>query len=359
MAQDVIVRGVTYTGVEKLSLPISGGSATFRDTSDADAAAGDVLSGKKAYGSSGALNGSMTNRGAVSGTISDINTPYQIPQGYHNGSGSVDIASAQKALLIPGNIRDSVTILGVTGDYTGGGGGPTSSDAILLVTVPSGSTVTATKGGTTLTPTMWTAAADANSETALFVISSFDSTAWTATATKGTDTATATVTIDSAKSYEMSLDYGTWFVRDGIVQSGFSFATNQAAVTFTDNYEGLGFCRIQRAKPSGGTTYYVLCSPAHNFGAKPYSTLYFDFQVIDIYSNSGAATKIGFGTSTITEAATSWPVAQSYVTGAGAAARQTISVDVSSLADSEYLKLTAGASSARALDMRIYNLWLE
>lgn len=211
MAQDVIVRGVTYTGVEKLSLPVSGGSALFRDTSDADASASDVLSGKKAYNANGEINGGMTNQGAVSGTISDKDTPFQIPQGYHNGSGSVEIAAAQKALLVPGNIRDSVTILGVTGNYTGGGGGPTSADALLIVTAPSGSTVTAAKGGTTLLPTMWTTAADANFECALFVIGSalFDAqNAWTVTASLGTNTASDTVIIDSNKEYQVALDYG-------------------------------------------------------------------------------------------------------------------------------------------------------
>lgn len=219
MAQNVIVRGVTYTGVEKLSLPISGGSALFRDTSDADATSGDVLSGKKAYNANGKINGGMTNQGAVSGTISDKDTPFQIQQGYHNGSGSVEIAAAQKALLIPGNIRDSVTILGVTGNYTGGGG-VSSSDAILFVTVPSGSTVTATKGGTTLSPTMWTAAADANFECALFIINSslFDAqNAWTVTATKGTDTASNTVVIDDNKEYDLELIFELWLVRNGVL----------------------------------------------------------------------------------------------------------------------------------------------
>ena len=219
MAQDVIVRGVTYTGVEKLSLPVSGGSALFRDTSDADASASDVLSGKKAYNANGEINGGMTNQGAVSGTISDKDTPFQIPQGYHNGSGSVEIAAAQKALLVPGNIRDSVTILGVTGNYTGGGGGPTSADAILIVTAPSGSTVTATNGGTTLSPTLWTTAADANFECALFVIGSalFDAAnPWTVTATLGTDSKSSTVVIDSNKEYDVELPFELWLVRNGV-----------------------------------------------------------------------------------------------------------------------------------------------
>ena len=77
-----------------------------------------------------------------------------------------------------------------------GGGGPTSSDAILTVTVPTGSTVTMTKGGVTLTPTMWVLAADATLDCALFVISPslFDAVnAWTVTATSGENTASTTI----------------------------------------------------------------------------------------------------------------------------------------------------------------------
>lgn len=92
----------------------------------------------------------------------------------------------------------------------GGSGGPSSSDAILTVTVPTGSTVTMTKGGVTLTPTMWVQAADNTLDCALFVIgpSLFDSqNAWTITATLGLHTASDEVTIDSNEKYEISLGY--------------------------------------------------------------------------------------------------------------------------------------------------------
>lgn len=97
----------------------------------------------------------------------------------------------------------------VVGSSGGGGGGPSSSDAILTVTVPTGSTVTMTKGGVTLTPTMWVQAADPTLDCALFVIppAQFDSVnPWTVTATNGTYTSSDTVTIDSNKQYDMELD---------------------------------------------------------------------------------------------------------------------------------------------------------
>ena len=100
----------------------------------------------------------------------------------------------------------------------GGGGGPSASDAILTVAAPAGSTVTATKGGTSLTPTLWTVANDATQECALFVIPStqFDATTpWTVTATSGTDTASDSVTISSNKQYDVMLSFRHYLYRNG------------------------------------------------------------------------------------------------------------------------------------------------
>ena len=64
---------------------------------------------------------SIVNRGAVAGTISTKAGTFAIQIGYHNGSGAVSIASAEQAKIIPGNIKAGVSILGVTGDYSGEG----------------------------------------------------------------------------------------------------------------------------------------------------------------------------------------------------------------------------------------------
>lgn len=97
------------------------GSCTYNaDTSDADVSASEVLSGKTFYGASGEKQtGTMPNRGAASGTIDDVSTPYSIQAGYHDGSGTVGVDATEAAKLIPGNIKEGVEILGVTGDYTG------------------------------------------------------------------------------------------------------------------------------------------------------------------------------------------------------------------------------------------------
>lgn len=59
--------------------------------------------------------------GAVTGTISTKTGTYTIQAGYHNGSGKVSISSTEQAKIIAGNIKNGVSILGVTGTYTGEG----------------------------------------------------------------------------------------------------------------------------------------------------------------------------------------------------------------------------------------------
>ena len=61
MAQNVVINNVTYQNVPAVDIPKSGGgTAKFYDTSGASVAAGDLLSGKTAFGASGPVSGSLT-----------------------------------------------------------------------------------------------------------------------------------------------------------------------------------------------------------------------------------------------------------------------------------------------------------
>ena len=97
------------------------GTCTYNaDTTGATASASEVLSGQTFFGASGEeTTGTMPNRGAVSGTISTVAGTYTIQNGYHDGSGTVEIDSTEQAKIIADNIKEGVQILGVTGTYTG------------------------------------------------------------------------------------------------------------------------------------------------------------------------------------------------------------------------------------------------
>ena len=107
------------TAHDKAGETITGSCTYDADTSDATAAVAEILNTKTAYVNGVKLTGTMPNRGAVTGTISTVAGTYTIPQGYHDGSGSVAIASAEQAKIVATNIRQGVEILGVTGSMSG------------------------------------------------------------------------------------------------------------------------------------------------------------------------------------------------------------------------------------------------
>lgn len=114
----VVINSVTYANCPEVDIPKSGGgTAKFYDASEADAAAGNVLTGKVFIGPNGQDTGSMANNGSTSGTISTKAGTVTIPAGYTSG-GTVSISSTEQAKVIAGNIKSGVTLLGVSGSLT-------------------------------------------------------------------------------------------------------------------------------------------------------------------------------------------------------------------------------------------------
>ena len=68
--------------------------AQYQDVSGVTATSPDILSGKKARNADGDIIGSMTNNGAIVGSINGLTqTTYTVPKGFHNGSGTVKLSN--------------------------------------------------------------------------------------------------------------------------------------------------------------------------------------------------------------------------------------------------------------------------
>lgn len=63
----------------------------------------------------------IADRNGGGGSISTKSGSVSIPAGYYDGSGSVAISATEQAKIIADNIKQGVSILGVTGTYQGAG----------------------------------------------------------------------------------------------------------------------------------------------------------------------------------------------------------------------------------------------
>ena len=99
--------------------------SNFKDTTNTNAIAADILSGKIVVTGSGEVTGSMTNNGAVDITLDATsgNQSYTVPVGYHNGSGTVSIVldtetvtpdvTSQTITPVSGKVLGSVIVEGI------------------------------------------------------------------------------------------------------------------------------------------------------------------------------------------------------------------------------------------------------
>jgi hypothetical protein len=107
---------------DKSGAPIVGTNTNDADTSDGTAEAAEILKDKIAYVGGSKRVGTMPNNGAAILEIEDLDSEPAIPMGFHDGSGKAKISDAERAKIIPGNIREGVTILGRTGTMSGSEG---------------------------------------------------------------------------------------------------------------------------------------------------------------------------------------------------------------------------------------------
>ena len=159
------------SGVSIAAIP-----AAYQDVTSVTATAGDVLATKVIVESDGSVTaGTMTNNGAVSATLDTSTTSYTVPQGYHNGSGTVSLTtetksatpttSSQDITPTTGKVLSKVTVNAIPSNYGDATGmtateshilygdtaiGVDNGDAVVLTgSMPNNGTVTKTLDATT------------------------------------------------------------------------------------------------------------------------------------------------------------------------------------------------------------------
>lgn len=113
VAPEQVQKGVTFH--DKSGALLTGTSTKDSDTKDATAKAGEILSGKTAYVNGAKVTGTMANNGAQDSTIATKAQVVTIKNGFHDGSGTVQIDPTEQAKIIGDNILEGITILGVQG----------------------------------------------------------------------------------------------------------------------------------------------------------------------------------------------------------------------------------------------------
>lgn len=119
----------------------------YKDTTNVDATAADVLAGKTIVTSTGEVEGTMANNGAVSKTLDATtnNQSYTVPAGYHNGQGTVNIVletksatpstSSQTISPTNGKVLSGVTVNAIPAKY-----GDTTGDTAVAANLLAGAT---------------------------------------------------------------------------------------------------------------------------------------------------------------------------------------------------------------------------
>lgn len=118
---DTVAPNTLLTGTtahDKTGAQITGTCSYDSDTSDATVAVAEILKDKTAYARGAKIVGTMPNNGPKNYTISNLNDQ-TIAMGFYDGSGKISFDSAEKAKIIPANIKNGVSILGVQGTMTG------------------------------------------------------------------------------------------------------------------------------------------------------------------------------------------------------------------------------------------------
>lgn len=237
----------------------------------------------------------------------------------------------------------------------GGGGGLSSTDALLRVQAPAGSTVTITKGSTTKTDQGHENADDSTVYDYYFIIhqSQFDSTTpWTVTATLGTQTASDTVLISENAEYDIELSYGFYLYNNGDLRTAVTGGWSYAAFLSTSNYSAGTLDTAHNGTTcylsANGTNLQISAVTVNKIDVTDYNALRIEvsdytfagsgYRELDLVSSRGSVSS---------------PAAQVRIESTG-----TFSVDVSSITGSYYIGLYLNSGSAGSCAIGFTKMYL-
>ena len=303
-ATQTITPGTGYSGLSKVTVnPIP---SNYITTSDATATASHIFAGDTAYVNGSKVTGTMTNRADWSATLDQTTTSVTIPEGYHNGSGTVSHATVD----IPDptiSMVNSTGVITASGTWTRGFTTDNSYTKTYTLT---------TQAGTTITP----------SETAQTAVAQYR---WT----------TGTVTVAAISSTyvgsgittrtSLSTNANTVTALAGYYPNAVTYTVPAMTVPTSTSASGTGTRKIT-VVPSPTTTQYINLPTGYNA-----STAYFQINTItggsvtapSTVSGTAATLSTGNGTLTLSKVISITPVVTTtgYVS-AGTAGNATVTL---------------------------------
>lgn len=114
-----LLDGYTAHGAD--GAPVTGTCTYDSDTSSDTLLVAEALAGKTFHARGTAFTGTMTNNGGANVTVSSTSGT-TIPAGFYDGSGKAVLDSTSATNLTANNIRQGVTVLGITGTMSGSEG---------------------------------------------------------------------------------------------------------------------------------------------------------------------------------------------------------------------------------------------